>query len=421
MTQTAAPAASSRNVALTDEDRVILDTVEHYLADGLALHRWWQDAGTLGRHEQRFELQRSFNRASSSYGFFDHAVVQDREEPIMGNVQDMMFDRTKAPAQVAREDVEWSRCQLREFVLRYFMRVSSFRQPEAAVSDTENAPSSWLGRISWCSSPEVVREGFGFAQLYYKTPAGEVGKFADTSKIVDLREIGDKYEWIVLKVDIFHFSIPTHPLGASAPELIFKLDEASYIVVHRDFVLDRERPRPGVLGEYGIGYAFIRNPKQGFLAFGPGQFSMAMQLIQFRITESGEIDVHMVFAVNRPDKVANLPIEPVNWCLRLAEVLSLGMASPLLNPLRSAASHLPLRLGSFDPVNSYIQAMSLLTNSQSEEKLCISREQLDKRFLLQHFMQHYETLAGALFTWRQIPDWLNSPALPRWVVTGRSS
>ena len=413
--------AEKRGGDLSSEDHAILDGVGRYLADGLDLQRWWEEADASGRYERRFELQRSFHRPSSSFGFFGSAKVQGKQIPVMGNVQDMLYDRIKSPAEVAREHIEWTRQQLREFVLRYFMRVSSFRRPQAAVTGGGPPVPTWFSQISWCPEPEILREGFGFAQLYYKTATGEIGKFSDTSAIVDLREVGEKYEWIVLKVRIFNFSVPAKPFGSYGPELLFNLDEESYLVVSREFIRDRERPSPGILSEYGIGYAFIKNPKPGFLAFGPGEFAAAMQLIQFRVSESGDINVHMVFVVNRPDKVSNVPIDPLDWSLRLGELASLGLASRLFKPLRSALSRVPTQLGTFDPVLSYVDFMSFVTSGQSEEKLCICREQLDRRFLLQHFMQHYETVASALFTWRQVPDWLNPEALPRWVVTGRSS
>jgi hypothetical protein len=405
---------------LTREDQAILNSVDQYLAGGLALKRWWKDAEKQGKFEHRFELERTLNRPSNSYGFFDRATVEDADVPIMGNVQDMLLDRPKSPALMEQAEIEWTREQLREFVLHYFMRVSSFRGPEAVVSGDTGTISPWLKRVSWCDTPQDDREGFGFSQLYYKTVAGEIGKFADTSAIVDMRDIGDKYEWIVLKVRIFNFSVPTRPFGEGGPEVLLNLDEESYVVVSRDFILDKEKPAPEILGEYGIGYAFIKLQKPGFLAFGPGEFAIAMQLIQFQITETGDINVHMPFIVNRPTKVANLPIDPVDWAFRLADFLSLGMAAPILNPMRAALARLPLRLGTVDPVYGYIDFLNLLTNGQSRKKLCISKEQLNKKFLVQHFMQHYGTLAGALFTWRQIPDWLDSSKLPQWVVTGRN-
>jgi hypothetical protein len=76
---------------------------------------------------------------------------------------------------------------------------------------------------------------------------------------------------------------------------------------------------------------------------------------------------------------------------------------------------------SFDPVYSFVSLANTLTANQAAQTLCISREQLNKDFLAQHFMQHYVTIVGSLLTWRQIPDWLDRAALPEWVITGRSS
>jgi hypothetical protein len=53
--------------------------------------------------------------------------------------------------------------------------------------------------------------------------------------------------------------------------------------------------------------------------------------------------------------------------------------------------------------------------------LCISRDDLEKEFLAQHFMQNYDLIVGSLQTWRQIPDWLDSAGLPEWVVKGVSA
>jgi hypothetical protein len=112
------PQAEKGAASFTAEDRAILSTIEDYLEAGLALRNWWKDDGLRGRHQQTFDLERSFNRASSSYGFFSKARVQGRTVAIMGNVQDMLFDRAKTPPQFIEEDTEWTRRQLREFVLR---------------------------------------------------------------------------------------------------------------------------------------------------------------------------------------------------------------------------------------------------------------------------------------------------------------
>jgi hypothetical protein len=408
---------------LTAEDRQFLAHVQRYLTDGLALKKWWEQADAANQYEQRFELARTANRPGISYGFFGHAPMAAGLLPVMGNLQQMLYDRPKFNTKIADEPVEWVQQQIREFVLHYFMRVSSFRQAEAYVETDRLASSSWLERVSACTKARVVQEGFGFSQLYYKLAStGEVGKFNEDeqSAIVDLREVGAKYEWLVLKVRIFDFSVKLRPFGESGPELVFGLDEESYLILNREFVLDQVRPAPGVLGRYGLGYAFIKSPSKGLLAYGPGEFDAAFEIIQFDILDSGEIQVRMVFVVNRPERIVNVALAPVDWSLRLADVLTLGVSSRLLAPVKNVLDRFPLRLGDFDPVYASIHLLNTLTGDQAAQQLCISKEQLDKVFLLQHFMQHYETIAGSLMTWRQVADWLDSDSLPDWVVKGRS-
>jgi hypothetical protein len=94
----------------------------------------------------------------------------------------------------------------------------------------------------------------------------------------------------------------------------------------------------------------------------------------------------------------------------------------LLAPVKDAFEKFPTpNFVAFDPVSSYISLANLLTADRASHDFCISREQLEKDLLAQHFTQHYATIVGSLLTWRQIPDWLDSAALPEWVVKGKSS
>jgi hypothetical protein len=410
--------------SLTTEDHVLINRVELYLENGLALKRWWEQAEASNAYEEKFELERTFNRPDNSYGFFGHARYQQELLPVMGNVQNMFYDRPKLNRDVRDETAEGIRQQIREFALHYFMRVSSFRQPDAYVETQRLASPSWLERISACPKPRIVREGFGFSQLYYKlAETGQTGKFTgdDQSRIVDLREVGRKYEWLVLKVRIFDFSLKVRPFGEDGPELVFGLDEESYLVVSRDFIVDAQPSAPGVLGRYGLGYAFIKSPVKSLLAYGPGEFDAAFELIQFDVLDGGEVRVRMVFVVNRPKGVVNVPIAPFDWSLRAADILTLGVSTKLLAPVKGIIDQLPARIGEFDPVFASIHLLNVLTANQAARQYCISKEQLDKAFLVQHFMQHYRTITGSLMTWRQIGNWLDSASLPEWVVTGRSS
>ena len=128
----------------------------------------------------------------------------------------------------------------------------------------------------------------------------------------------------------------------------------------------------------------------------------------------------MIFIANRPTQVANLIVDPVGFGFRIADVFSFGMASRLFAPAKTILDRLPIRFN-VDPVSGYINGTNLISAGRAANTLCISREQLEKFFLLQHFKQHYETLNGSLTTWRQIPDWLDEKNLPPWVISGVSS
>ena len=403
------------------EDARALPSIPEYLAKGLDLKHWWNNVERQGGPAQRFQLERSFNRATRSYGFYGEAPVGGKIMPVMGNVQEMFYDQVRGPG-VERSNAEWIALQLREFVLKYFMRISSFRPPEAYTAAPQRTPSS-LDFLSWCPNPPEARIGFGFKQLFYKNATTrEVQPFSPHEQfaIVDQRQVGNMYEWLLLKVRIFDFSFRIRPLGTINPELVFTLDEHSYLVVHREFINNKERPLAGVLGDYGIGYSFLRSPTRGAFGYGPGEFEAALELINFRVYESGYISVRMVFISNRPAAITNVVIDPVGWGFRLADLFSFGRASQWLRPIREELERAPLQF-SIDPVLMYVFAANLLTGGAAAQTLCISQEQLEKAFLLQHFKQHYETVLGSLATWRRFPDWLDEKNLPQWVTSGRPS
>ena len=404
----------------------MLPRLPEYLARGLDLRRWWAEVESQGgpREQDRFPLERSVNRPNRSFGFYGEAPVGGSIMPVMGNVQEMFYDQPRAPASLGRDSAEWMWAQIREFAMKYFMRISAFREPEAFVDAGSPVPPPAFSRLSWCpEQDEGGRRGFGFTQLFYKPIGpGTVQAFPtyDQFAIVDQREVGTKFEWVLLKVRIFNFNISARLFGQRGPELVFGANEQSYVVSHQEFINHKDHPLPGVLGDYGIGYAFIRNPVQGPFGYGPGEFDAAIELINFRIYETGYITVRMVFVANRPRQVANLTVDPVNWSFGLADAFSFGLASRLFAPAKGLLNQLPLRFG-LDPVSAYISGANLITNGAAAQTLCISVEQLEKLFLLQHFKQHYQTVIGSLLTWRQIPDWLDEKKLPPWVVSGIST
>ena len=406
----------------------LTEDIGRFLADGLALKRWWDAEGAEGRFAERFDLVHTYNRPDRSFGFFDEAPLDGgRSMPIMGVIDEAFYDRPKANGKMLAPTVEWVQEQLREFVLHYFLRVSSFRLAEKIAPEGQDIPDS-----------EIERKGMRFEQvLAQKKGAAAAEPFlaAEAALVSDLREVGEIYDWLALKLRIYDFTVDVRPFGNGGPRFALPLKEESYLVVTPDFVTDRENPAEGVLGEYGFGYAFVKNSVRGPFAYGPGEFEAAFQTINFRLLESGEIFVRMTFVSNRPDRIVNLSLDPLDWGFDLSDRMSFGLGGALTGPLRQLMGDFPGQLSAplkrvlgglpddaeVDPVLASIALLNLLTGGQAAKRLNISREELNRGFLVQHSMQHYQTALGSLRTWRQVPDWLDGEALPGWVRNAASS
>jgi hypothetical protein len=416
------PAERACTPSLTEEDLFVIGDAERALSDALRLKLWWEQKEATGGYARRFEPVRTFNRAERVTGFFDAAPLGGTELPVMGLVQEMLFDQPKQapPARV--------RDELREFVLHYFMRVSSFREPEAFIPRDQATKASVrraLQPFSLCPEPVDTQAGFGYRQLYYKLRgSGVVGKFPAhlQTRVVDLRRFFDIYEWVVLEVSVFDFNLTYTPFAGGPFSLVFPLREQTYIAVSRDFITDRDAPSPGLLGHYGLGYALLRPaPRKTIFAYGPGHFAAGFQLIDFIIDRRGQSRVRMVFVSNRPSQVLSVDLNPVSLGFDLADLMTFGLTSRFFGPVREALERAAPRVENFDPVSAYITLINLLTGGLAEDEMCASLETLEKDpMLLTHFMEHYQLITGALATWRHVQDWLDRAEVPEGVKEGAS-
>ena len=85
--------------------------------------------------------------------------------------------------------------------------------------------------------------------------------------------------------------------------------------------------------------------------------------------------------------------------------MSFGLTSRFSASMQAGLKQLPLLGSDID----LIYASAWLANvdrRSAAQQLCLSRDELDKFILVKHFMQHYNAIAGALHTWRQILNWL---------------
>jgi hypothetical protein len=416
----------SGGTELTPLDRHITAVVDRYMRRGLDLKRWWDGVHARRDLQDRFEVAFTFNRPDVAFGFFDVAEVDRKPMPVLGVYQTQFYDQPKTPVDDRSAAARFIDAQVRQFVLRYFMRVADFRDPQAYTEDLPEPPPM-LRPFSWCQRHDVKLQGFGYSQLYYKKrKGGEIGKFPESerSAIVDLRRVGPEFEWIVLKVNIFDFSFVFAPFGSAAPFVTLPLAEDSLLIVSPQFIVDEESPRRGELGHYGFGYSFIKNPEPGLLGWGPGEFDAAFQTIDFRVLADGRVRVEMVFIANRPTEILRIPLNPLELASWTAEAMPgpLGaLATKLSAPMRAASRMMPFPSPTVDPVLGSLALVNLMTGGFAGRELCISRRELERDLILKHFEQHYNTIVGSLQTWRQIRDWLDEASLPEWVKTGEST
>lgn len=391
----------------TADEKTILENAPGDLRKALHLRRWFEGASATAGGLHRFQLTRTEHDSEMSYGFFGRAPMDEGfDMRVMGNVQEMFFDRAKrSPGGIVPPE-EMCR-QVRAFVLRYFMRISTFLQPEREGGQDR-------------ASAVRHREGFGYTQHFAKPRGGEGVRFApeEECRIIDLRDIGPVWDWIICRLRFHNFQIGLRPLGASGPQVAFDLKAENYIILSPELIIDRENPEPGVAGEYGFGYAAIRNPVPGVLAYGPGRFETAVQVVRWRVLETGEVRTRMEFMSNRPKHVSRVDLDPVHWGLEMAEFASLGLVSPISRRLRAAWDKVVRLDAAIDPVYVLVDGVNAITNGKAARDWSISREQLDKELLLLHFRQHYRAVLGSLRAWRQVQNWTQESEIPRWAAGG---
>jgi len=419
---------------LNAADQEIVDKAETYLAQGLEIYRWFERARKDGSFAHRFKLFDQFDRPDTNHGFIDEITVAGKKLPLLGTTQTTEYTRLKlspkASAERRRESVDWLRDQIREYMLRYFMRVASYRAPQFTPAKADRELPEFLRRLPYLvnlgAAGPVGHRGWGYRQLYYKRANGEVGKFekSEEREIVDVTTIGSEYEWVVLEVHVFDFTFPVPPFVADGQfQIGIPVKSVVKVVLSRDFVVDETDPEPGVAGRYGWGYAFIREEKQPkiWLGYGPNDLGPAFMNFHFDVLDTGEVRLFNGFAANQPEELLNVSANPAEWGLEAADLFSLGLLKPVVDPLRSLVRRLPFGDAQVRPVFNGIRLANFLSGGLAKRELSLSKERVLELVTAIHALDTYHFALGTVETWNQIADWTDEKSLPIWVKEGRSS
>jgi hypothetical protein len=407
------------SATLNDYDHRILAEVANSLENGRQLRAWWERTNAAGTYENKFSTAQTLNRPDKSFAFLDHATLNGKKVPVMGDMQEMFYDNVKMspdePLSAKLAAVESTRAQLQEYILRYYARTSSSALPKY-FDPTAPTPPDILNPLGLCPRKEGDRAGFGQKQLYYKTLEGRIGKFhkQEQEAIIDFRDIGTKYEWMVGDARMFGFQFSVMPFGPNMPYGEWPLDESQLAVISQDFITNKTyAPDSEVAGEYGYGLATLKIPvDKTLVGFGPGFFDFGFMTYTWQITSGGTIRANMVFCVNQPDVVINPALNPIAYGIRAVDQFTGGMAT-------AALDRLPQTLRSLvDPVFASVAAANLATLGLAGRELNVSQTGVMKLFLYYHYIVIYMLVANSVMTWRQIPDWLDADNLPDWVKKG---
>jgi hypothetical protein len=300
--------------------------------------------------------------------------------------------------------------QVQEFVLRYFMRIATTKEFRDEI-ESDSAPN-------FRPLKESSYSGWGYYQLYFESAeTGEILEFLpeDRFETIDLREIGPIYKWVVFKIRFFDFVFQRPLTTADGPRIDIPVTLDTYVVIDSRFVINRENPEPGVIGEYGFGTPVVPVPDpESLLAYGPGQLSTAFQFITFRVLDSGEVRVRTLLVANRPTRLLNF--RPLDFSLDLADGLTLGLFSPLLQGLRQALDRLGL-----PPVPllfTFVNLVNTLTGGLAAYQWCVSREQIYREVMATHYFSLENLVYQSLSVWNSVGDWLDEASLPQWIREG---
>ena len=405
-----------------DADLLLLRNVQQSLASGVELFRWWQEVEAGRAQCTRIPLVSAPERHLRNFGFLEQVALPQVLVPVLGVYQEMLFDSLKLPPG-ERHDLDWLCSQVREFALRYFMRISAAVQPPQMSGPSPRAPVPQVLRpFSWCPA-RMGEQGMGYSQLFSRRRgSGEIGAFPPEQRraIVDVRQVAwgnevlePAYDWVVLYIRIFDFDLNLALLGQEGPSLQLPLREDAYVILCPELVIDRDHPEPGVLGEYGFGYTILSNPSAtGRFAYGPNKLQMGFDQFRFRVLDNGEVRLREVFVVNQPTRLLNL--DPIGeWGFQVADTLSLGAASRLLKPLQKTFDDI---VAGFDPIYTGIDFANVLTGGAAARAFCFSVGRLLTLIMTQHVMVEYRFFLETMQVWDSVGDWTAEGSLPGWIT-----
>ena len=119
------------NGTLTSEDADILPHIPRADRLGRELKEWYEDTAERDAFTNKFPLLEFFGASGDTdSGYIESAELPSGQFDVMGEKQDLFYDTTRSTSaeRPAPAYIESVNEQMREFALRYFMRITAPRR-----------------------------------------------------------------------------------------------------------------------------------------------------------------------------------------------------------------------------------------------------------------------------------------------------
>jgi hypothetical protein len=410
-----------RGVATSGETHPSSADIQTALAQARDLKAWWARVEAGNEKVECFELFPAGPGSEPVWGFFGEAPVQGKDVPVMAEVADDFFDQPRVPPAKQRQAARWMLAQVEEFALHYWLRSQASALPEPYPELGHGEPAPFLSWLSLCFPAAQEFSGSrNLQQLFKLLAGGRVGMFPlpVRTAIIDLRELETTYEWITLNTTSFNFNITIGGAHDESPSFVVPLTTTVHCVTSAELIVNRQGPEPGTLGAFGPGLGLISAANPGVLTVAPDMIQPGLRLQSLRVLETGEVRWRGVAIMPRPRQIVSFSLLSPDLLLGAVDAMTLGTARRVTQPLKQALANLPLPDVGFDPVLGSIRLLNLLTGNRAASELCISQEQVEKEILAKEAQAMRQGALGSRQVWLRVPDWLDSAAIPNWVVRG---
>lgn len=282
------------NVVPREDTQALTRDTEIAIERGCRLMNWWsQNEARL----KPFQIPARDKNLVEITGFYDALQTESGQSSVMGCLQAARFQCGADSS----SDVT---------PLNTFLR------------------TEFASRAGW-SDPGGRPAGFGYEALLCKLKeTGEVQRVQNGTDpgALDFAAVGNKYEWLMLRVDLHDF-VRCTPLRSVSKIASKFVKEAAYVVLHDSYAKPVGDPLTSTVAECLFGYSFLPCAcERGIFGFGPGHFNSAIKQFRFSLLESGELRISVAFVVApRSEKVLDLwGFCPVYSSVHLLDALTLG-------------------------------------------------------------------------------------------------